>query len=201
MGAGPASNPARKPSPSRRVSSENVANSLSHLAAAGPGGRAYAEFWPGDRPRFHAGARSLRRDRQPALPGNHRGGVWLAQNAATSNPSNVVFAPLRIAWRPWRHHRRVHRHRGPDGAAGRDRRDSGRTATPTTRSIPTTEQAFCAPPMGQHMDCYPDTADQLWSFDGEGFAGLRGARSIRNWLCGGVAGLRGHAGQCCQAAN
>ena len=93
-------------------------------------------YRPRHRPRRRARPRSLRPNRQPPLPGhNRRRCVGREQCRHVSTPSSIVFTPLTDTVAALSGaDRRFHQHRRAHGAAGRNRRDSGRHRRPQRRA-------------------------------------------------------------------
>ncbi len=148
----------------------------------GPTAVHYARLRPGHRPRVRHCARSLRRDRQSSLLGTTGGGVWVAQQCRRRpHASSIVFTPLTDTVAALSGAiGRFHQHWRADGAAGRDRRDSGRHRRPQRCARFLLWRRHSAlDRRRQHLE--PDPADhdaedglgaQDISFVGEGFAGF-----------------------------
>jgi len=133
-----------------------------------------------------------------ASTGNDWGGVWRAQNAGTASASSIVFTPLTDSVAALSGAEDASITSGIDRAAGHglelrcgiERRGVilAGTGDPNDALDSITEREFCAYRRGNTWSLIATTSDFEqnlskfdFSFAGEGFAGLHGARSIRNW--------------------
>ena len=137
--------------------------------------------------------------------GTTGGGVWLAQNAATANPSSIAFTPLTDTSAALGGvHGRLHQHRRAHRAARRHGRDPGWHRRPQRRARLLLRRGDSALRRRRHHlepDPRPPPTQQVELRRG----GLcRVCLEHRQSATGGgrrFAGLRGHAGECRPSAT